>query len=55
MADLYLVAIGEPPMMWGMASLEEAGKDRRTYIKSLRLADKGDYTAILSFARERRT
>jgi Fic-DOC domain mobile mystery protein B len=50
-ADLYLEAVGEVPLAWGRAHLENAGGARSAYIKSLQLADRGDYSAILMFAR----
>jgi Fic-DOC domain mobile mystery protein B len=54
-ADLYLASIGEVSLRWGQASLEESGRSRRAYIKSLQLADRGDYSAILAFARSLNT
>jgi Fic-DOC domain mobile mystery protein B len=54
-ADLYLASIGEVSLRWGQASLEEGGRSRSTYIKSLQLADRGDYSAILAFARSLNT
>jgi hypothetical protein len=42
-------------LRWVQAPLEEGGRSRSTYIKSLQLADRGDYSAILAFARSLNT
>jgi Fic-DOC domain mobile mystery protein B len=51
--DLYLVAIGAPPLTWGRALLEESGETRSTYIRGLQLADRGDYSSLLEFAQSK--
>jgi Fic-DOC domain mobile mystery protein B len=51
-ADLLIIQQGKPRFSWGrFQSLYEATSVRAQYIESLRLADKGDYSQLLAFAR----
>ena len=52
MADLINQHIfGSAKFSWGRSSLVEPSAQRDTYLKSLKLADKGDYTELMEFAR----
>lgn len=47
MADVLLKkTMNEPPIHWGDADLQDAGKHRDEYISTLRRADAGDYQAL---------
>ncbi len=49
--DLLLQSLGMQPFTWGRVSLVTPTETRRQYISALRLADTGDYDALLGFAR----
>ena len=52
MADLINQNIfGSAKFSWGQSSLVEPSAQRDTYLKALKLADKGDYTGLMKFAR----
>ena len=52
MADFLLRSLGLPLFSWGSgANLTPASKSRMGYIDALRLADAGDCTALLAFAK----
>ncbi len=52
MADLLLKALGQPLFTWGnKANLTLQSKSRMDYLSALRLADKGDLTDLLAYAR----
>ncbi len=52
MADVIVSHIfGSPVFTWGAANLVKAGKARERYLKALKLADKGDISGLLEFAR----
>jgi Fic-DOC domain mobile mystery protein B len=51
MTDALLTQCGCPEFSWGSGNLVSMCEVRDRYIKSLREADKGDYVALLAFAR----
>lgn len=51
MADLLLASFGLPRFSWGSEDLTQTIGKRTLYINALRLADQGDFSAIISFAR----
>ena len=52
MADLICIHIfGLKKFTWGQSSLVEPSAQRAAYLKALKLADKGDYTELMKFAR----
>ena len=52
MADLIIQHIfGFAKFSWGRSSLVEPSAQRDTYLKALKLADKGDYSELMEFAR----
>ncbi|GAW86886.1 conserved hypothetical protein [Bathymodiolus platifrons methanotrophic gill symbiont] len=52
MADLLLKALGQPLFTWGnKANLTLQSQSRVDYLAALRLADKGDLSALLDYAR----
>lgn len=52
MADLIVLhQFGLEKFSWGQSSLVESSEQRIMYLKALQLADKGDYTQLLKFAR----
>jgi Fic-DOC domain mobile mystery protein B len=52
MADLIIEKIFRRPVFsWGSANLVHAGDPRTRYINAIKQADKGDYTALIEFAR----
>jgi len=52
MADLLVMQQGQPRFNWGAhQNLYDATPIRKKYIEALRLADAGDYTALIDFAR----
>jgi Fic-DOC domain mobile mystery protein B len=51
MADALLFNNGAPRFTWGSENLQAAGVARSQYLRSLREADGGDYSALLAFAR----
>ena len=52
MADLINQHIFESAKFsWGQSSLVEPSAQRTVYLKALKLADKGDYTELMEFAR----
>jgi Fic-DOC domain mobile mystery protein B len=42
---------GRPAFTWGAANLVNAGESRETYLKALKMADKGDVSQLIGFAR----
>jgi Fic-DOC domain mobile mystery protein B len=52
MADLLIMQLGHPRFSWGInQDLYKATPIRKQYIESLRLADQGDYSKLITFAR----
>ena len=52
MADLIIQHVfGSAKFNWGQSSLVEPSAQRSVYLKALKLADNGDYTELLKFAR----
>lgn len=55
MTDLLLIMCGEPKFTWGTngtyAPLDVEGKTRTEYISVLKLADHGDFSALIKFAK----
>jgi mobile mystery protein B len=52
MADLLIRQKGTPRFSWGSnQNLYKTTPGRKQYIEALRLADKGDYSALIVFAR----
>ena len=49
MADLLMKQFDLPALNWGSGSLTEISELRKEYISSLREADSGNYTLLLSF------
>lgn len=52
MADLLIMHLKHPRFSWGMHhDLYKATTARKQYIEALRLADRGNYSLLISFAR----
>ena len=51
MADLLMRKFGLPDLNWGSGDLTEISELRKQYIDALRVADRGDYTALISFVK----
>jgi fido (protein-threonine AMPylation protein) len=51
MADLLLTSLGLLRFSWGSEDLSQTTGKRARYIDPLRLADRGDFSQIISFAR----
>jgi Fic-DOC domain mobile mystery protein B len=52
MADIVIEKIYKKPLFtWGAGNLTNEGEVRKAYLKSVKLADKGDYSLLLAFAR----
>jgi len=52
MADLLIIQQGGVRFSWGMhQDLSKASQTRKQYIEALQLADRGDYSKLLIFAR----
>jgi Fic-DOC domain mobile mystery protein B len=52
MADLLIMLQGRPRFSWGAnQDLHHATQTRKQYVQALQLADKGDYSALIAFAR----
>lgn len=52
MADLFILQRGQPRFSWGASqNLYEMGPVRKKYIAALQLADRGDYSELVTFAR----
>jgi len=52
MADLLAIQLGHPRFSWGMQQdLYKVTPIRKQYIEALRLADRGDYSKLIVFAR----
>lgn len=49
MADLLMKQLGQNPLYWGDCNLTEISDIRKKYIDSLRKADAGDYSDLISF------
>lgn len=51
MADLLIKSLGQRIFNWGKSDLTHQSKNRMDYISMLRLADNGDCSGLLKFAR----
>lgn len=51
MADLLVIALGQPRFSWGGGDLRQPDEVRRSYIAALRQADGHDFTSLIAFAR----
>ncbi len=52
MADLLIMQLGHPRFSWGInQDLYKATPIRKQYIDALKLADQGDYSKLVTFAR----
>jgi len=52
MADLIAIHnFGLPPFTWGHSNLSNSDVQRKAYINALKSADRGDYKALIEFAR----
>ena len=51
MADLLMRKFGLPDLNWGSGDLTEISELRKQYIDALRVADRGDYTALIGFVK----
>lgn len=52
MADLLAIKLGHPRFSWGLRQdLSKVTPIRKQYIEALRLADRGDYSKLMTFAR----
>jgi Fic-DOC domain mobile mystery protein B len=52
MADVIVSQIfGRPVFTWGAANLAKLGQPRQIYLKALKLADRGDVSELVTFAR----
>lgn len=51
MADLIAIQAGRPAFSWGGGRLTSTSELRTAYINALRMADQGDITLLLEFAR----
>lgn len=52
MADLLIESLGREPFGWGRGNLQDDTSNlRKTYIAALKMADAGDFTDLLAFAR----
>lgn len=52
MADVIIEKIyGLPVFSWGAANLSNESDTRKAYLRAVKAADMGDYSALLSFAR----
>ncbi len=52
MADVLIMRLGRPRFSWGRQNLVHEGQTRSAYLAALRLADRGDISALLEFARD---
>lgn len=50
-ADLLAIQIGQERFTWGRAAITVASETRQAYIRALKLADAGDITSLIAFAR----
>ena len=52
MADIIIEKIYKQPVFsWGAANLSDEGDARKSYLKAIKTADRGDYSLLLAFAR----
>jgi Fic-DOC domain mobile mystery protein B len=52
MADIIIKDVfNRPVFSWGHEKLVNTGEARKTYLKAIKAADKGDYTQLIKFAR----
>ena len=52
MADIIIEKIYKQPLFsWGAAKLSNEGDTRTAYLNAVKVADKGDYSLLLAFAR----
>lgn len=52
MADIIIEKIYKQPVFsWGAANLSDEGDTRKSYLKAVKTADRGDYRLLLAFAR----
>ena len=52
MADVLIMRLCRPRFSWGRHNLVHEGQTRSAYLAALRLADRGDISALLEFARD---
>lgn len=52
LADIIIEKIYKQPVFsWGAANLSDEGDTRKSYLKAVKTADRGDYSLLLAFAR----
>ena len=52
LADIIIEKIYKQPVFsWGAANLSDEGDARKSYLKAIKTADRGDYRLLLAFAR----
>jgi len=52
MADIIIEKLYKQPVFsWGAAKLSSEGYTRQAYLKAVKIADQGDYSLLLAFAR----
>ena len=52
MADMIIEMIFDRPVFtWGAGNLSKESENRKQYLNALKLADSGNYEALLRFAR----
>ncbi|MDP4812643.1 MAG: mobile mystery protein B [Saprospiraceae bacterium] len=52
LADIIIEQIYKQPVFsWGAANLSDEGDARKSYLKAVKTADRGDYSLLLAFAR----
>ena len=52
MADIIIEKLYKQPVFsWGAAKLSSEGDSRKAYLKAVKIADQGDYSLLLAFAR----
>lgn len=52
MADIIIEKIYKQPVFsWGAANISDEGDTRKSYLKAVKTADRGDYSLLLAFAR----
>jgi Fic-DOC domain mobile mystery protein B len=52
LADIIIEKIYKQPVFsWGAANLSDEGDARKSYLKAIKTADRGDYSLLLAFAR----
>ena len=51
MGDILIKALKGEPFTWGSQTIDQ-NESRKKYIEALRVADNGDYTALIQFSRK---